>query len=129
MNRKRILRSWWLWAAVILFGFLVLPNLLSERQQLPRRRHLRGRSRQIQAGNVTKATQEDKEQTLQLDLKTPVDGNTTRSARSTRPTPSTTIFNDLVAAQDKNRAADFNIKVTQGATPGCPCWSACCRSC
>ena len=29
MNRKRILRSWWLWAAVILFGFFVLPGLLS----------------------------------------------------------------------------------------------------
>ena len=29
MNRKRILRSWWLWAVVILFGFLVLPGLLS----------------------------------------------------------------------------------------------------
>ena len=29
MNRKRILRSWWLWAAVILFAFLILPNLLS----------------------------------------------------------------------------------------------------
>ena len=29
MNRKRILRSWWLWAAVLLFCFLVLPTLLS----------------------------------------------------------------------------------------------------
>ena len=29
MNRKRILRSWWLWAIVILFAFLVLPSLLS----------------------------------------------------------------------------------------------------
>ena len=29
MNRKRILRSWWLWAIVVLFAFLVLPSLLS----------------------------------------------------------------------------------------------------
>src|SRR4051794_39859057 len=73
MNRKRILRSWWLWAIVILFCFLVLPSLLSGGSDY----HGVSTSdviTQIDTGNVTKAVQQDKEQTLQLTLKKPFEG-------------------------------------------------------
>jgi cell division protease FtsH len=67
MNRKRILRSWWLWAIVILFAFLVLPNLLSSSSSY----HGVSTSDaidQITSGHVTEAVVQDKEQTLQLTL-------------------------------------------------------------
>src|SRR5664279_1458065 len=73
MNRKRILRSWWLWAAVIVFAFLILPNLLSSSSSF----HGVSTSDalgQVKAGNVTQAVVKDKEQTLQLTLKTPFVG-------------------------------------------------------
>ena len=68
MNRKRILRSWWLWAIVILFGFLVLPSLLSGGSDY----HGVSTSdalAQVSAGHVTKAVIDDKGQTLKLELK------------------------------------------------------------
>jgi cell division protease FtsH len=68
MNRRRVLRSWWLWALLILFGFLVLPGLISGGSGY----HGVSTSEaitQITSGNVEKAVQLDKEQTLQLTLK------------------------------------------------------------
>src|SRR5690349_13999189 len=73
MNRKRIMRSWWLWAVVILFGFLVLPRLLTGTSTY----HSVSTSdalAQLDAGNFTKVVQEDKEQTLQITLKTKFEG-------------------------------------------------------
>ncbi|HEY8302940.1 MAG TPA: ATP-dependent zinc metalloprotease FtsH [Jatrophihabitans sp.] len=67
MNRKRILRSWWLWAAVILFAFLILPNLLSTGSSY----HGVNTSdalNAIKSGHAAKVVVGDKEQTLQIDL-------------------------------------------------------------
>ncbi len=67
MNRKRILRSWWLWAAVILFAFLILPNLLSSSTSY----HAVSTSdalSAIKSGNASKVVVGDKEQTLQIDM-------------------------------------------------------------
>jgi cell division protease FtsH len=74
MNRKRILRSWWLWAIVILFAFLVLPGLISGGSGY-RSIDTSSALQQIRTGNVANATIEDKEQTLLLDLKNPVQGS------------------------------------------------------
>ncbi|GAB2471178.1 ATP-dependent metallopeptidase FtsH/Yme1/Tma family protein [Jatrophihabitans fulvus] len=68
MNRRRILRSWWLWAIVILFGFIVLPNLLSSGSDY----HGVSSSdalAEVQAGHVRKAVIDDKAQTIKLELK------------------------------------------------------------
>ncbi|WP_375492795.1 ATP-dependent zinc metalloprotease FtsH [uncultured Jatrophihabitans sp.] len=68
MNRKRILRSWWLWVLILLFLFFLVPNLLSSGSGY----HGVSTSdaiSQISAGNVSKAVVEDKEQTLELQLK------------------------------------------------------------
>ncbi|MDP9093215.1 MAG: ATP-dependent zinc metalloprotease FtsH [Actinomycetota bacterium] len=109
MNRRRILRSWWLWAAVILFGFIVLPSLLSSGSGY----HSVNTSdviSQINSGNVTQATVKDKEQTVQLQLKTPFKGYTKISAQYTA-NYDTTITNDLAKANDP-----FKVTVTQSNT-------------
>ena len=67
MNRKRILRSWWLWAAVILFAFLILPQLLSSGSDY----HGVTTSQALQAiksGHVSQVVVGDKEQTLEIDM-------------------------------------------------------------
>ncbi|MDQ2797734.1 MAG: ATP-dependent metallopeptidase FtsH/Yme1/Tma family protein, partial [Actinomycetota bacterium] len=68
MNRKRILRSWWLWAVLLLFGFLVLPSLLaggSDYHGVSTSDALKA----VQTDTVNKAVIDDKGQTLRLDLK------------------------------------------------------------
>jgi cell division protease FtsH len=111
MNRKRILRSWWLWAAVALFAILILPNLLSSGSGY----HGVDTGvaiKQITSGNVVKATQEDKEQTLQLDLKKPLDGQYAKISTQYASDASSTIFNDLEKAS-AGGTTDFNVKVTK----------------
>ena len=57
MNRKRILRSWWLWAVLVLFCLLVLPNLFTSGSDY----HGVSTSdaiSQIKDGNVEKAVQQ-----------------------------------------------------------------------
>jgi cell division protease FtsH len=113
MNRKRIVRSWWLWAAVILFGFVVLPSLLSGGSGF----HNVSTSdalTQLQSGNVTKAVQEDKEQTLQLTLKNAFQGHTKISTQYPSQS-SDEIFNDLTQAQ-KTSHLTFSTKVTKQNT-------------
>jgi cell division protease FtsH len=110
MNRKRILRSWWLWAAVILFAFLILPNLLSSGSGY------HGVSTgdaiaQIEKGNVTKAVQEDKEQTLLLQLKTPFENKYSKISTQYAADSSSTVFNDLEKASQKG--TQFNVKVSK----------------
>src|SRR5579875_2312063 len=108
MNRRRILRSWWLWAIVILFAFLILPNLLSGGSDY----HGVDTSvaiKQINTNNVKSATQEDKEQVLQLTLKKPYQGNSKISA-SYPADSGNAIFNDL---QRHVANGSFNVKVTK----------------
>jgi cell division protease FtsH len=112
MNRKRILRSWWLWAALILVGFLVVPSLLSNGSPY----HKVSTSdaiQQIQAGNVTKALQKDKEQTLELTLKKDFKGHSKISTQYPSDA-SSDIFTDLETAAAKSGSSlDFNTKVSK----------------
>src|SRR4051794_12201581 len=97
MNRKRILRSWWLWAVVILFAFLFLPTLLTGGTQY----HSVNTSdaiAQIQQGNVSKAIVKDKEQTVQLQLKKALNGHQKISAQYTSDYDAQ-ITDDLIKAQ------------------------------
>jgi cell division protease FtsH len=68
MNRKRILRSWWLWGLLALFVIFVLPGLLSGGSGYHGVSTSDALS-QIRAGHVANAVVQDKEQTLQLTLK------------------------------------------------------------
>ena len=73
MNRKRILRSWWLWGFLVLFVVLFLPSMLSGGSGYHGVSTSDALS-QVTKGNVSKAVVQDKEQRLQLDLKTSFDG-------------------------------------------------------
>jgi cell division protease FtsH len=112
MNRKRVLRSWWLWAALILVGFLVVPNLLSSGSSYTKVSTSKAIA-QITAGNVTNAVQQDKEQTLQLTLKKAFEGHSKISTQYPSDA-SSTIFNDLEkAASAPNSTLSFNTKVSK----------------
>ncbi len=107
MDRKRIARSWWLWGLVILIAVFVLPSLLSGGDGY----HSVTTSQalaQVDTGNVTKAVLHDKEQTLELQLKKPLDGHTkiktSYPADATRP-----IFDEI-----KGKAGvDLSTKVSK----------------
>ena len=107
MDRKRLYRSWWLWAIVIIFAIFVLPSVLSGGGDY----HSVDTSdalAQVKAGNVTKAVMHDKEQSLTLDLKNALDGHK-KISTSYPADASSTIFNDLNAQSN----TDFTTKVTK----------------
>ena len=66
MDRKKLFRSWWPWLIilVVVFALFVLPSLASSSQYTSV--NTSEAISQIQAGNVSKATVHDKEQTLDL---------------------------------------------------------------
>jgi cell division protease FtsH len=74
MDRKRVVRSWWLWGLLILIGLFVLPSLVSSSDSY-RSTDTSTALAQVDSGNVTKAVIHDKEQVLELDLKNPIDGH------------------------------------------------------
>ncbi len=119
MNRKRILRSWWLWAIVIMFGFLVLPSLLAGGTAY-KSVDTSTALAQVNSGNFTKATIKDKEQSLQLELKTSVDGKKKISASfpSNYSDELTQQLNTAVtkANADGKQNAEFTTKVTKSNT-------------
>ncbi|MBI1758738.1 MAG: ATP-dependent zinc metalloprotease FtsH [Actinobacteria bacterium] len=74
MDRKSIFRKWWVWAALVLVLVLVVRPLLGGDggfAQVDTSRALT----QITAGNFSKITINDKEQTLDVTLKSAVDGH------------------------------------------------------
>ena len=73
MDRKRVVRSWWLWAVVAVIAFFVLSSAFSGGDGY-KSVNTSVAVDQLKAGNVKSATLNDKSQTLQLDLKTAVDG-------------------------------------------------------
>jgi cell division protease FtsH len=108
MDRKRIFRSWWLWAALAILLFFVLQPVLSAGDDY----HSVATSEavaQINAGNVAKAVIHDKEQSLDLDLKSAVDGHSKIS--TSYPADATqSIFNDL---QGKVPSDGFTTQVSK----------------
>ena len=75
MDRKRIVRSWWLWAVIAVVAFFVLSSAFSGGDGY-KSVNTSVAVAQIKAGNVTSATLNDKSQTLELTLKTAVAGKT-----------------------------------------------------
>src|SRR5690349_24210547 len=110
MNRKRILRSWWLWLIVILFAFFVLPNLLSGGSDY-KSVDTSVAMAQLKSGHVTQAVLEDKEQVLQLTLDREVQG-ATKIQSSFPANSSNQVFNDL----QKNGVSNYTVKVTKENT-------------
>src|SRR3954465_2384357 len=110
MNRKPLVRSWWLWGLLALFLIFVLPNLLSSGSGY----HSVSTSdaiSQITSGNVKKAIQADKEQTLELTLKKSFEGKYDKIATQYPSDYSDAITNDLQKAN-----VDFRTHVSKENT-------------
>src|SRR4051812_48568745 len=114
MNRKRLVRSWWLWGLLALFLIFVLPNLLSSGSGY----HSVSTSdaiSQISSGNVKKAVQADKEQTLELQLKKSFEGKYDKIATQYPSDASGRIFDALESAKIKS-GTDFRTHVSKENT-------------
>jgi cell division protease FtsH len=106
MDRKRIIRSPWLWVAVVVVVLFLLPNLLSGRSSY----HSVNTSQaiaQITGKNVSKATLHDKEQTLDLTLTKAVDGHS-KISTSYPADATSSIYNALNSA-----GTNFTTQVTR----------------
>ena len=115
MNRKRLLRSWWLWGLLVLFVIFFLPGLLSGGSDY----HGVGTSTaisQITKGNVAKAVVQDKEQTLQLDLKTSFDGKYKKISTQYPADSTDKIYNSLEAASTGSAHTEWRTKVSKENT-------------
>ena len=130
MNRKRILRSWWLWAAVILFAFLILPQLLSSGSDY------HGVStadalHAIKSGNVDEGRRAGQGADAPARHGRAVTRSTAYTKISTQyPSGAdTTIVNALDAAKGRTASRSAGARRSPRRTPGCRSWSACCRSC
>jgi cell division protease FtsH len=113
MNRKRILRSWWLWGLVVLFIIFVLPSLLSgggDYHPVSTTQAIK----QIESGNVSKAVLSDKEQLVQLELKKPYEDKYSKISTQYPANYTTAITNDLVRAQSSG--TDFRTHVSKENT-------------
>jgi cell division protease FtsH len=115
MNRKRILRSPWLWGLVILFAIFVLPSMISTGNGY----HGVATSdaiAQVNAGNVTKATMDDKSQLLKLQLGSDFEGHSKISAQYPA-NYSDELEADLQKAKSPDgKPLNFNVKVPQDNT-------------
>ena len=111
MDRKRLFRSWWLWAIVIIFAIFILPSVISGGSDY-KSVNTSVAYAQIDSGNFTKATMKDKEQQLQLDLKSPVDGKK-KISTSYPADASRSIFDKLTSKTGAGSGSTFTTKVTK----------------
>ncbi len=99
MNRKRILKSWWLWGLLALVLVFIVPNMLSSGGDY----HGVSTSQaldQISANNVTSAIVSDKEQTLELTLKDKFESKYSKISTQYPSGTSQQIFDRLEKAKD-----------------------------
>ncbi|MDT4911432.1 MAG: cell division protease FtsH, partial [Pseudonocardiales bacterium] len=115
MNRKRLLKSWWLWGLLVLFVIFFLPSLLSGGSGY----HGVGTSQaleQVTSGNVKSAVIDDKEQTLQLTLKTEFQGKYSKISTQYPSAATTRVFDDLIKAETGPAHTTFRTHVSQQST-------------
>ncbi len=117
MNRKRLLRSWWLWGLLVLFVIFVLPNTLSGGSDY----HAVSTSdalTQITNHNVKKAVLDDKGQTLELTLNKGFENKYTKISTQ-YPSGATAQITQLLRsakAPDNKSPLDFRTHVSKENT-------------
>ncbi|PRY43190.1 cell division protease FtsH [Geodermatophilus tzadiensis] len=110
MERKKIFRSVWFWVVLVVLVALGLSSFLgggSDYKAVDTSVALQ----QIEDGNVSSVTINDKEQTLDLDLVDPVDGEDRISAAY--PVGASDDVFDLVSGAGDAEGVDFTTNVTQ----------------
>ncbi|HEY3736846.1 MAG TPA: ATP-dependent zinc metalloprotease FtsH [Jatrophihabitans sp.] len=110
MNRKRLVRSWWLWAVVIIFAVVFLPNLVSSNSGY----HSVSTGEvftQLDQGNAKKVTIKDKEQEILVDLKTPYQDHTKILAEYPAQSADT-VLQDVQKVAAQNPGMDYTTTVT-----------------
>ena len=115
MNRKRILRSWWLWVILILFCFVFLPGIISGGSDY----HGVSTSdalAQVKAANVKTAVIDDKGQSLQLTLKKEFDGKYSKISTQYPTAASRSVFDTLESASNNGKAFSFRTHVAKEST-------------
>ncbi|HEU5265889.1 MAG TPA: ATP-dependent zinc metalloprotease FtsH [Jatrophihabitans sp.] len=115
MNRKRILKSWWLWGLLVLFVVFVLPSVLSGSSDY----HGISTSDaldQLNSNNVSSAVVLDKEQTLQLTLKKDFEGKYPKVSTEYPDGATSQIFDTLRKASAGPAHTDWRTKVTHENT-------------
>ena len=115
MVGKRLLRSWWLWAAVLIFAFFIVPSLLSGGSDY-HGVNLNVAKAQIMSSNVKDAVIQDREQNVELSLVNAVDGYTKISAQY--PSGYDTKIANLLAngkapGSDKSGTLSFHTSITK----------------
>ena len=112
MDRRNFFRKWWVWAALVVLALLVVPPLIRGNGGFAEVETSKALS-QIDAGNFSKITINDKQQTLDITLKNPVDGD--KKITASYPAQSADEIFDTV----KGKAGDgatFTTNVTQENT-------------
>ena len=117
MNRKRVLKSWWLWGLLVLFVLFVVPNMLSGSSSY----HGVSTSdalNQLNSNNVSSAIVGDKEQSLQLTLKKgkEFEGKYDKISTEYPDGATSQVFNTLTKAQDGSAHTEWRTKVTHENT-------------
>jgi cell division protease FtsH len=115
MNRKRILRSWWLWIILALFCLLFLPGILSGGSDY----HGVSTSSalaQVKAANVKTAVIDDKGQSLQLTLDNKFDGKYSKISTQYPTAASRSVFDTLESASNNGKAFSFRTHVAKEST-------------
>src|SRR3954467_4001754 len=111
MDRKKIFRSVWFWVVVVVLVALTFSTLFTGKggyQEVPTSTALA----QFDSGNVSSATINDKEQTLDLELKKAVDGSTKVSA-SYPLGAANDIFKIVSGTAQGSDGVSFDTNVTQ----------------
>src|SRR5262249_45960237 len=111
MDRRNFFRRWWVWAALIVLALLVVPPLIRGNGGFTEVDTSKALA-QINVGNFSKITVNDKQQTLDITLKSPVEGE--RKITASYPAQSADeIFSTI---QAKAGGATYTTNVTQENT-------------
>jgi cell division protease FtsH len=115
MNRKRVLKSWWLWGLLVLFVVFILPSVLTGGSSY----HGVSTSdalNQLNNNNVSSAVLSDKEQSLQLTLKKDFDGKYAKISTEYPDGATNQIVTTLKKAQTGTAHTEWRTKVTHENT-------------
>ncbi|HSV67778.1 MAG TPA: ATP-dependent zinc metalloprotease FtsH [Mycobacteriales bacterium] len=115
MDRKNIFRKWWVWAALVVLALFVVPPLLRGNGGFTEVDTSKALA-QVSAGNFSKVTINDKQQTFDVTLRSEVDGH--KKITASYPAQAADRVFDLVRSKagGTDNGTTFTTNVTQENT-------------